>query len=327
MNRLNIFLTIGLVTILALYLFTFSKSSDDMLGKTYKESYHSDYKIYSPPIPAQSDFCEEDAPLNIFYVSESLEREILVNTYWHSNTLLLFKRANRWFPLIDSILKTNNVPEDFKYLALIESGLTQTVSPSGARGFWQIMKATATQYGLEVNSEIDERYNIEKSTKAACEYLKESYGKYGNWTLAAASYNMGRGGLDNQLNLQKVNSYYDLSLNSETGRYVYRILALKTIFANPSKYGFQLREQDLYPYFKTTKVSIDSAYIDWAEFAKSKNISYAMLKELNPWLRTNSMTNKSRKQYQIELPSEMMYLYQGSKSKMDDNLGVYGEKK
>ncbi len=327
MRKLNISLLISLISLLIVYVFTFSKEGNDIPGRSYEESYHKDYKIFNPPIPSKVSFCGENAPLNIYYVSEKLEREILVNTYWHSNTLLLFKRANRWFPLIDSVLKANSIPADFKYLALIESGLTQAVSPSGARGFWQLMKTTATQYGLEVNKEVDERYNILKSTVAACNYLKDSYAKYNDWTLVAASYNMGRGGLAKQLSLQKVNNYYDLSLNTETGRYVYRILALKTIFKHPSQYGFQLRERDLFPAFKPKFAQIDSSYINWADFAKANNISYAMLKELNPWLKTSSLTNKSRKKYLIMLPNDNMYLYQGVKSKMSNKLGIYGEKK
>lgn len=327
MRKLNILIALSLAIIIVLSIFTFSKNSEENPSRSYNEAYHHDYKIFSPPIADKVDFCGEKAPLNIYYVSEKFEREILVNTYWHSNTLLLLKRANRWFPLIDSILAVNNVPSDFKYLALIESGLTQAVSPTGARGFWQIMKNTATQYGLEVNKEVDERYNIEKSTQAACEYLKESFGIYNNWTLVAASYNMGRGGVNKQLNLQKVKSYYDLSLNSETGRYVYRILALKTIFASPSKYGFQLRERDLYPKLQTKNVEIDSSYINWADFATENDISYGILKELNPWLKTSSLSNKTRKNYKVKLPSKEMYLYQGVKSNMSNKLGVYGDKK
>jgi hypothetical protein len=327
MQKLNIYILLSILVIAAISIFTFSKNSNEMPGRSYKESYHADYKIYNPPMPEKADFCGEETPLNIYYINEKLEREILVNTYWHSNTLLLFKRANRWFPLIDSILNANKIPSDFKYLALIESGLTQAVSPSGARGFWQIMKKTAIQYNLEVNREIDERYNIEKSTQAACDYINDSYNIYKNWTLVAASYNMGRGGINKQLELQKVSNYYDLSLNSETGRYVYRIIALKTIFSTPSKYGFQLRESDLYPSFKTKYVKIDSSFINWADFANTNNISYGMLKELNPWLKTSTLTNKYKKEYKVKVPTEEMYLYQGVKSKMNKKIGVYGEKK
>ncbi len=327
MQKINIYIIISLLSIAAFSIFSFSKNSNEVPGRSYQESYHTDYKIYNPPMPVKADFCNENIPLNIYYINEKLEREILVNTYWHSNTLLLFKRANRWFPIIDSILQINNIPSDFKYLSLIESGLTQAVSPSGARGFWQIMKKTAIEYNLEVNKDIDERYNVEKATQAACDYIKDSYKLYNNWTLVAASYNMGMGGINKQLNLQKVDNYYDLSLNSETSRYVYRIIALKTIFANPSKYGFQLRECDLYPVFKTKYVTIDSSFINWADFAKSNNISYGILKELNPWLKTSTLTNKYHKKYNVKLPIEDMYLYQGVKSKMSNKLGIYGEKK
>lgn len=327
MRRIGIFFISIISLALILAIFTFSTETDKKPERSYYENYKSDYKIYSPPMPMEVFLAGEAAPLNIFYVSEKLEREILVNTYWHSNTMLLFKRANRWFPVIEPILKKNNIPNDFKYLALIESGLTQAVSPAGARGFWQFMKSTGISYGLRVNKEIDERYNVEKSTQAACDYLNDAYKKFGSWTLVAASYNMGMGGVNKQLNLQKVNDYYGLSLNSETSRYVYRILAIKTIFTQPSKYGFQLREQDLYPPLQTTIVSIDSALVNWADFAKEHNISYRMLKELNPWLRISVWHNSSRKSIDIKLPNESMMEYEKLKKKMDNKLGVFGEKK
>ncbi len=327
MRRIGIFFISIISLALILAIFTFSTETDKKPQRSYYENYKSDYKIYNPPMPMEVFLAGEAAPLNIFYVSEKLEREILVNTYWHSNTMLLFKRANRWFPVIEPILKKNNIPDDFKYLALIESGLTQAVSPAGARGFWQFMKSTGISYGLRVNKEIDERYNVEKSTQAACDYLNDAYKKFGSWTLVAASYNMGMGGVNKQLNLQKVNDYYGLSLNSETSRYVYRILAIKTIFTQPSKYGFQLREQDLYPPLQTTIVSIDSALVNWADFAKEHNISYRMLKELNPWLKISVWHNSSRKSIDIKLPDQSMLEYKKLKKKMDNKLGVFGEKK
>ena len=187
------------------------------------------------------------------------------------------------------------------------------------------MKSTAQEYNLEVNKEVDERYNVEKSTQAACEYLQDSYDKFGSWTTVAASYNAGRGGLNKQLNLQKMTSYYDLSLNSETSRYLFRILAIKTIFSEPSKYGFQLREQDLYPPLDVYTVEIDSSFINWADFAIANNISYRTLKELNPWLKTSSLHNSSAKKYNIMLPNKSMMNYQQLKSKMSGKLGVYGD--
>ena len=324
-------LVISIITFITLALliglFTYSISTDQKPEKSYYDAYKSDYKIFSPPLPKDAIFAGENAPLEIYYVSEKLEKEILVNTYWHSNTLLLFKRANRWLPVINPILKKNNIPSDFVYLALIESGLTQAVSPAGARGFWQLMKPTAISYGLTVNSEIDERYHVEKATQIACDYLNEAYAKFGSWTLAAASYNMGMGGLNKQLDLQKVSNYYDLSLNSETGRYVYRILALKTIFSNPSKYGFQLRETDLYPELETTDIIVDTIQISWADFANSKSISYQMLKELNPWLLTPTLSNSKGEKLIIKIPRKSMYDYAKLRAALSDKLGVFGEKK
>jgi len=204
----------------------------------YQDHIEENYKVFSLATPEDVTFGGVEVPLDKFGVKEKLDRELLVNTYWHSNSFLVFKRANRWFPIIEPILAKNNIPDDFKYLAVIESGLTNAVSPAGARGFWQFMDATGKSYGLEISNEVDERYDVLKATQAACEYLQNSYDKYGDWALVAASYNMGMGGVNAQLNKQQVESYWDLMLNSETGRYVYRILAVKEILNNGSNYGF-----------------------------------------------------------------------------------------
>ena len=327
MRRAIVFLNILLVISIIFAIFIYSTDIESRPEKSYYENYKNNYKIFNPPIPNKIDFAGEKTPLNIFHIAEKYEREILVNTYWHSNTLLLLKRANRWFPVIESILKKNNIPDDFKYLALIESGLTQAISPVGARGFWQFMKTTGIEYNLEINKEVDERYHVEKSTQAACEYLQDSYEKFGSWTAVAASYNVGRGGLNKQLKLQKMKSYYDLSLNSETSRYLFRILAIKTIFSKPSKYGFQLREKDLYPPLDVYTVNIDSTYINWADFAIANEISYRTLKELNPWLKTSSLHNSSAKKYTIKLPNKSMMDYQKLKDNMSDKVGVFGDEK
>jgi len=327
MRRTLIFLNISLAISIIIAIFMYSTNTESKPEKSYLENYKSNYKIFSPPIPSEIDFAGESTPLNIFHIAEKYEREILVNTYWHSNTLLLLKRANRWFPVIEPILEKNNIPNDFKYLALIESGLMQAKSPAGARGFWQFMKATAHEYNLKINKEIDERYHVEKSTQAACDYLNDSYKKFGSWTAVAASYNVGRGGLNKQLKLQKMNSYYDLSLNSETSRYVYRILAIKTIFSEPSKYGFQLREKDLYPPLDVYFVDIDSTYINWADFAIAHEVSYRTLKDLNPWLKTSSLHNSAAIKYSIKLPNKSMMDYHKLKENMSDKLGVFGEKR
>lgn len=261
------------------------------------------YKIVSVPIPDTISFAGEQIPIDIFYVREALDRELSVNTYWHSSTLGIMKKANRWFPMFDSVLSANNVPLDFKYLAIIESGLSNITSPAGAVGYWQFLKGTAKDYDLEVNKEIDERYNVLKSTEAACKYFNESYSKFGNWTLVAAAYNAGRKGISEQMERQKSGSFYDLLLNDESSRYIYRIAALKLIFENPEAYGFYLDEEDIYPEFSTRLVKVDGKVEDWADFAKEHGISYKILKYFNPWLRQNYLKNKKKKTYYITIPN------------------------
>ncbi len=260
------------------------------------------YEIKALKIPDNLKFCGEKVPLNKNDVRERIDRELLVNTYWQSNGLLFLKRANKYFPVIEPILKKNNIPDDFKYLALIESGLQNITSPAGAKGFWQLMPKTAKEYGLEVNSNVDERYNLEKSTEAACKYLQESYDKFGNWTLAAAAYNAGMGGINKQIERQKVSDYYDLLLGDETSRYVPRIVAVKEILNHPSKYGFVFEKEDLYRMMPTRQVKVDTAITNLADFAKEQNINYKELKILNPWLRENKLNNKTRRLYYIKLP-------------------------
>jgi len=262
------------------------------------------YKIISPEIPDELDFCGEPVPLKNFEVYERIDREFLVNTYWHSATLLSFKRANRWFPVIEGILKANNVPEDFKYLALIESGLSNAVSPMGATGFWQFMEGAAIKYDLEVDKEIDERYNVEKATEAACKYLIEAYGKFGSWTLAAASYNMGIPGIEEQTGRQKTNNYYNLVLNEETSRFIARIIAMKEIFKNPEKFGYDLKDEKFYTPLAYKEIQINGPVNSFADFAISKGINYKILKMYNPWLRESYLTNESGQTYSIKIPEE-----------------------
>jgi membrane-bound lytic murein transglycosylase D len=286
---------------LSVILFTSAskQAGDDTL---HQQRFNEDYRIYSLSTPAQVTFADEIIPLNILDVREKLDRELLVNTYWQSNAILLHKRAHRWFPVIEPILKANGIPADFKYLALIESGFENVVSPAGATGFWQFMKGTAKDYGLEVNDEVDERYNVKKSTEAASKYLTDAYQKYGSWSLVAAAYNMGKNGLERQLRRQHVNNYFDLLLNDETGRYVYRILALKVLLNNSQDYGFHIRTQDLYPTYQTYTVMVDSSVSDWGLFAKEFDVNYKILKTLNPWLRDSNLTNKNKNTYYIEFP-------------------------
>lgn len=265
----------------------------------------NNYKVNALTIPTVLTFAGEDIPISRWYVKEKLDRELLVNTYWQSQTMLFLKRANRYMPMIEPILKEENVPDDFKYLALIESGFIPTiVSPARAVGLWQFMSGTARDYGLEVNKEVDERYNIEKATHAACKYLKDSYKEYGNWALVAASYNAGRNFINKQMKLQDAGSYFDLLLGDETERYMYRILAIKLIMENPKKYGFNYKETDLYPQIPTRKITLSTPVKNLALYAKQNGINYKLLKYFNPWLRKKNLTNKTNKTYEITLPAE-----------------------
>lgn len=252
--------------------------------------------------PTATDFAGENTPLNIADVNERFDRELLVNANLHASTILIIKRANRAFPIIEPILKKNGVPDDFKYLAVIESALINAVSGSGARGVWQFMPETAKEKGMEVNDCVDERYHLEKSTEAACKYLLAAKEKFGSWTLAAASYNGGMTGVSKQIEIQKVNNYYDLLLNDETSRYVFRILALKEIMKNPEKFGFDIPKQELYELFPTRKIEIDTSVTNLADLAISQGINYKILKIYNPWLRDSKLDNKNRKKYSIEIP-------------------------
>lgn len=294
------FIFLGILVVV----FVLSSERNKDNDKNYRDAFSRHYKIFTPTIPENIDFCGEAAPLDLFYIRESLDREIIVNTYFHSSTLLLFKRAYRWFPVIEPILKEYGIPDDFKYLALIESNLTNVVSPAGAAGFWQFLKSTGKLYDLEINNSIDERYNLEKATVAACKYINEAYEIYNNWTLAAAAFNAGKVRITDAIEKQKVNNYYDLYLNPETSRYIYRILALKEIHNKPTAYGFYLRGKDLYPELPCQEVGIDTSITDLVDFANKMGINYKILKEFNPWLRGDILPNLSRKTYIIKIPKK-----------------------
>jgi hypothetical protein len=281
--------------------FTYEKNDSD---KDYYDAFLKNNKTFSVAIPDKVFFANEKVPIEMYDIRERLDRELTTNVYWQSNTILMFKRAHRWFPVIEPILKANKVPMDFKYLVLIESGFIHKSSPAGAEGFWQFMKETAVKYGLEVNDEVDERYNIEKSTEAACKYFREAYKKYNTWTLAAVSYNRGLGGIDRQIEKQKMTNFYDLYLNDESSRYIFRVLAMKIIFSNPTNYGYYLRKKDLYPPIPTKELIVDSAIMDLTDFAIKNKINFKILKEFNPWLQQNNLKNKDRKQYKIKIPKE-----------------------
>lgn len=272
--------------------------------KDYRNQFSRYYRIYAPEIPDKIDFAGEKVPLDLFYVRESLDREIMAGTFMHSSTIMMFKRAGRWFPVIEPILKKNNIPDDFKFLALAESNLSNVISPSGAEGFWQFLKATGPKFGLEITEEVDERYNVEKSTEAACRYFRAAYQEYKNWTLVAASFNRGIDGVSKAVENQHTSDYYNLSLADETARYLYRILAMKQVYNNPVKYGFYLRQSDFYPPLSTYTVTVDSTITNLPAFAEKMKINYRILREFNPWLRRYTLTNKTAKQYILTLPRE-----------------------
>jgi hypothetical protein len=300
----NILAFIGLSSLMMLFVYAMQDAPTD---ENFEKKLINDYNVYALQIPEHLNFAGEELPLDIPDIYERMDRELLVNTYWQSNGLLMFKRAHKYFPVIEPILKKHGVPDDFKYLAVIESGLVNVVSPAGARGVWQIMPATGKEYGLEINDNVDERYNLEKSTEVACQYLKNSKEQLGSWTLAAAAYNAGNFGVSKRLEEQDVTDYYDLLLGEETGRYLFRIVALKEIMSHPDRYGFNFREKDLYTEIPTYKVEVDTAVTDFAAFAKGFDINYKVLKIHNPWLREPKLNNKTRKLYFIEIPEKGYY--------------------
>lgn len=263
---------------------------------------HENYKIKALKLPSNLNLAGERVPLEKPDIKERMDRELLVNTYWQSNGLLLIKRAHKYFPILEPMLKKYGLPDDFKFLALAESGFIDETSTAGAAGMWHFLKSTGKEFGLEINKNVDERYHIEKATKVAADYLKNSKEKLGSWTLAAAAYNAGNYGVSSRLKTQQVSNYYDALLPDETERYVFRIIALKEVISNPKKYGFVFDETDLYTLPKTKTVKVDTVITNIASFAKQFGTNYKELKLHNPWLRENKLNNKTRKLYEIKIP-------------------------
>ncbi len=263
------------------------------------------YCVTSPVVPDKISFAGQDVDLTRYDLRERIDREQLAFTYMHSTTMLTIKRANRFFPLIEPILKENGLPDDLKYLAVIESNLNPLArSSAGAAGMWQFMQTTGREYGLEVNTNVDERYHVEKATRAACKYLKDAYQKYGDWLSVAASYNGGQGRISTELKRQLADQATDLWLVEETSRYMFRLLAAKAIISAPQRYGFLLKREQLYPPIPCTETSVDTAIDDLAQYARSRGITYAQLKDANPWLRDTSLQNKSRRTYVLKIPTQ-----------------------
>jgi membrane-bound lytic murein transglycosylase D len=272
--------------------------------ETLNQQFDTLYTIKSFKLPDLVTFAGEKMPLENFDTRESLEREILTSAYRHSSTILIIKRAHRYLPIIEKILMDNNIPDDFKYLVAAESEFSNMISPAGATGFWQIMPETGKEQGMEINTVVDERYNLEKSTQFACDFFKKSYEKYGNWTLAAASYNGGRNGLDEQIGIQNQHNYYDLLLNDETARYIFRVVAYKLIINDPVAYGINITDKDLYPELNCYEVKVDTSVTNFSQFAEKFGTNYKILKFLNPWLRKPFLTPKPNKEYYIKIPAE-----------------------
>lgn len=256
-------------------------------------------------IPLNLNFCGEKIPANNFEIQQNLEKEFFNNAYWKSNSTVLFNKAQKWFPYIEPILKQQGVPDDFKYLAVIESHLSNIVSPAGAAGFWQLVPNSARAYDLEVNQYVDERYDVEKSTVAACKHIKDAYAEFHNWTLAAAAYNMGIGGVKNALKKQNASDYFSLLLNSETKSFVYRILAYKTLFSSPAHFGIKKNKWNYYSKIPMQHIKVDSSITNLSAFSKKINCSKAIIKFYNPWLIQDVLHNTERKTYVFKIPKNL----------------------
>ncbi len=302
-HSLSVALLISNLVLLGFLLSSNTQSDDGETGDNIKLPQSPvAQKVLAIKVPDEATFADERIPLEAFDVRERLDRELLVNTYWHSNSLQLFKLASRAFPVIEPILKEEGVPDDFKYLALAESGLREVVSPARAEGVWQFLKGTAKDYGLEVGTDVDERYHLEKATRAACKYLKDAKEELGTWSLAAASYNTGMPRIKKLMETQLVNSYYNLYLGEETSRYVFRIVALKELFNHPEQYGFYLDSTDLYQPIPYKLVEVDSAITDLPAWAVAQGTNYKTLKLMNSWSREPYLTNKDKKTYYFKVP-------------------------
>lgn len=310
MKELSTFFSIGALIIVVGYVI-YNEKRQVVARETFSDEgvVETPYPMEAPftavayHLPAKAYFAGEEVPLHIPDVRERLDKEIQINSYLHSNTIFLIKRANRWLPPMEKILEANGIPDDFKYLPLIESNLMNAVSPKDAVGYWQILATSGKEYGLEITKEVDERYDPIKATYAACKYLKSSYKKFGNWTLVAASYNRGMGGIDRAIDNQKVDNYYDLFLNDETSRYVFRIIAIKEIIENPARYGFKIHPDLLYKEEELRYVEVTETIKSLVDFAVAHGTNYKLLKRHNPWLRDEKLTVKKGKSYKIALPA------------------------
>ena len=291
-----------------------------LIGSSHVDEQHSaksevPYCVPPPPVPEQVTFDGETTAPRRYDRRERMDREMMAFTYMHSTTMLLIKRANRYFPIVEPILKANGIPDDFKYLMVIESNLNNIArSPAGAAGLWQFMPATGREFGLEVNENVDERYHIEKATVAACKYFKQAYAKYGDWMAVSAAYNAGQGRISSQLDQQLASHAMDLWLVEETSRYMFRLLAVKEIFNNPQRYGFLLKKEHLYPPIPYKEITVSTPIASLSDFAKQQGITYAQLRDANPWLREQSLKNRTGKTYVLNIPTQEGMYYDPKKT-------------
>ncbi|MDR1846838.1 MAG: lytic transglycosylase domain-containing protein [Bacteroidales bacterium] len=288
--------------ILVIVLFIRAGEEPDNNNELYKQTVKNSYRNFAPPLPETMSLCGENVPLEFASVRESLDREMIIVMYQHSQSFLILKRSLRYFPQIEKVLKANGVPDDLKYLCVAESALSNVSSPAKAEGFWQFMSVTAKKYGLEVSDEYDQRYDLDKATEAATRYLKAAREQFGSWTLACASYNCGENGLARRIAEQGVTDYWNLSLNTETSRYVFRILAYKLLLENPQLYGYYVRLKDCYYPVRTSEIQIDSSVSDFNNVCRQLGVTYKTFRQFNPQLRQNKLTNKDKKPYTFYIP-------------------------
>ncbi|MDR0790698.1 MAG: lytic transglycosylase domain-containing protein [Bacteroidales bacterium] len=304
----SLLLSLGML-IVALVLFI--RASDEPQGdlQLYKQTIKEKYQVFAPPLPDAMTFCGENVPLESAFVRESLDRELTAIMYQHSQTFMILKKTTRYFPQIEPILKANGVPSDLKYLCVAESALSNVSSPAKAEGFWQFIASTAKKYGLDVSDEYDQRYDLDKATEAATKYLKALRQQFQSWTLACAAYNCGESGLAKRLSEQSINDYWNLSLNTETSRYIFRILAYKLLIENPQQFGYYIRLTDCYYPMPTTQIQIDTSVSDFNPICKQLNVTYKMFRQFNPQLRQNKLTNRDKKTYTFLIPNSKEVLW------------------
>lgn len=285
-------------------LFTFCSNGQTEAGVEFAPGEKYEQSVTIPPLPDKLSFASEAVPIDYFDVREAILREMTVITYWHSSMTQILLLDNRFGKVIKEILKEEKIPQDFYYLCIAESGLHPAVSGAGAAGYWQFLEGTAKEYGLVVNDEVDERYNLEKSTRAACAYFKKAYATFGSWTMAAASYNIGMSNVKYRIEKQSIKNYYDMQFPEETARYLFRALAFKSIMADPKRYGFVIDEEYLYRPFEYKKVEVEGPIANWSDFAAEHKTNFKLLKIFNPWIRANNMENKQKNKFVVKVPVE-----------------------